>query len=177
MSITRRMFGGMAAGAALVGNRALHSVGVGEAGRGRILGESLAGGLKSTVGYDGPETAEAPANSLQQAHNPRGPAIPLQKAVDFLLQDKEFMSELTSRLYIENRYVGEVDADIAVLRAVSPMAKIVYQRQRNVTRAIDRDALEDIQSYHSLRNPRTFAQRKLEGLLYPWRKIQKDIFG
>jgi|SRR5882672_2119733 len=47
-----------------------------------------------------------------------------------------FRDELRSLLYEQHHHVGSLDPDLAVLRSLSLSAKICYQRQRNVDRAI-----------------------------------------
>lgn len=50
--------------------------------------------------------------------------------------------EMESIAYESERHVPYLDPDIAAFRSFSLNAKIVYQRQRNVERALQRDWLE-----------------------------------
>jgi len=62
-----------------------------------------------------------------------------RKALQKVLMDPEMRSLQESEYYWRHRHVGYIDPDIQVLRSLSPMAKVVYQRQRNVIRAMEEE--------------------------------------
>lgn len=59
------------------------------------------------------------------------------------LRNPTLRGEVESLVYEDHRYVGVIAPDLAVLRSVSFMAKVTYQRQRNVARELEHSLLED----------------------------------
>lgn len=56
-----------------------------------------------------------------------------------ILSDKKMRDEFESLTYESYRHVSVLDPDIACTRSYSLAAKIAFQRQRNVARAINND--------------------------------------
>ena len=65
------------------------------------------------------------------------PLMSYEQALSILLKNKDFKNRYTSELYGEFRRVDTIDPDLQVLKSLSPMAKVTFQRQRNVERALD----------------------------------------
>jgi hypothetical protein len=82
-------------------------------------------------GYPGVEAAK---QQLKDAI--RKPFISRQQATKLLLQNKELLSEITSQMYEHERIINHIDPDINIYKSFSPMAKITFQRQRNVQRQL-----------------------------------------
>jgi hypothetical protein len=67
---------------------------------------------------------------------PKGPKIQEWQAMRLAMQDPDIRRLVVSQTFEQQRIVASIDPDIEVLRSFSPMAKITFQRQRNVERAI-----------------------------------------
>lgn len=81
-------------------------------------------------GYAGGLTAS------EQLAIPSKPIVEQAAATRMIFGDAEALTEIRNELYAENRYVPVIDPDIAIMKSWSDMAKITFQRQRNVERAL-----------------------------------------
>jgi hypothetical protein len=80
-----------------------------------------------------------------QSSNPEAqiePKMQEWQAVRLAMLDPDIKRMLIDAAYAQHRVISSVDTDIKVLRALSPMAKITFQRQRNVARML-KDAAEE----------------------------------
>lgn len=68
--------------------------------------------------------------------SPKAPLIDRTQAMRMVLADKEAIAEIRNELFEEHRIVHAIDPDIAIMKSWSDMAKITFQRQRNVERAM-----------------------------------------
>jgi hypothetical protein len=59
-----------------------------------------------------------------------------QQAFQLLLKNKDVSDLYTTHLYKEYKNVESIDPDLNVYKSFSTMAKIAYQRQRNVKRRL-----------------------------------------
>lgn len=125
MNVTRRTaFSAFAVGAA-----SMQKVAEVVAGRVAGQGNAMLNAAQLGVGYS--DRAESPANPHPR---PRRYAT-LQEA---LVRVPGLREQIRERLIDEHRVVHHIDPDLAILRSISPMAKIAYQRQRNVEQALER---------------------------------------
>lgn len=125
MSISRRGIMGVLAGAPLAGKAVAETVmsGLGSG----VLGS---GSANASAGWGVGMNATAPAVLA----SPRMDAV---QAAKLIFGDAQALAEIRSELYAEQRNINYVDPDIMVMKSWSPMAKIAFQRQRNVERALD----------------------------------------
>lgn len=86
-----------------------------------------------------------------------GPRVPFVEQARRFLRSKQNMDEFTSILYAENKIVSHLDPDLMYSKALSPAAKITYQRQRNVERAMREAQTDTIRPFEWL-------HRKMSGL-------------
>lgn len=121
----RRHLLGLLAGAPLVGKAAVEEAFRGGASSG------LAGAINRLKPYA--ETGSAGASCAQQVANP---LIDHATAMRLIFGDAAVLAEIREELAEENRYVASIDPDLAVMRCFSPMAKVTFQRQRNIDRAL-----------------------------------------
>jgi hypothetical protein len=73
---------------------------------------------------------------------PIGPKMQGWQAARLAMLNPDIKKLLTDAAYAQHRVVTHIDPDIEVLRSLSPMAKITFQRQRNVAKAL-KDATEE----------------------------------
>jgi hypothetical protein len=78
---------------------------------------------------------------------PIGPKMQEWQAMRLAMLDPDIKRMLTDAAYAQHRVVTSIDPDIEVLRSLSPMAKITFQRQRNVAKAIRESTEEPIWSW------------------------------
>lgn len=65
------------------------------------------------------------------------PLMPRWQAFKIAMGNKAAYDHYTSALYKSSREVTHIDPDLQVYKSFSPMAKITFQRQRNVERMIE----------------------------------------
>jgi len=87
-----------------------------------VLGHAMGSPMK--------EAGLATAQPLRQAR------MSEWDAVRQLLKDPKWLRRLTEQTYADQRIIYQLDPDIATPRSWSPMAKVTFQRQRNVERLI-----------------------------------------
>lgn len=118
MTISRRVFGKMAAAMPFVG---------------RQVGEHLAGPRVPRVGI-----AEFVGGNLgQQPMAEFKPLMSHAQAMRLILKTvPELAEQVRTQYYEDHRRITYIDPDIDVYRSFSTAAKIVYQRQRDVERSI-----------------------------------------
>lgn len=133
--LTRRRFAGLAAAAPLAG---------------MALGRGVEGGPTATQanqagmfrGLNDPNAFANQAGKYADVMKP--PKMGRCEALRIALADPDMKRLITSWAFKQNQRVTEIDPDIQCLRALSPMAKITFQRQRNVERylgnLVDEDA-------------------------------------
>ncbi len=63
--------------------------------------------------------------------------MPSWKAARILMKDPDIARLVRQHAYEKHRNVHQIDADIAVLKSHSLMAKVTFQRQRDVEKAIN----------------------------------------
>lgn len=85
---------------------------------------------------------EGEQGSGEAEFNPNVPKMPRWKALQTALADQAFAEGYSSYLFERERCIERLDPDLEVLRSFSPMAKITFQRQRNVERMLARDVQE-----------------------------------
>lgn len=125
MNVTRRSAASVIAGLPFIGGSAA-----------KAIGGSLAGaGMGNKAQYVGEVSKSA-------EQMPQGPKMQEWQAVRLAMLDPDVKKLLMEAAYAQNRVVSQVDPDIEVLRSLSPMAKITFQRQRNVAKAL-KDATEE----------------------------------
>lgn len=69
---------------------------------------------------------------------PIEPKMPRWQAARAVLGDPEARAQATAFFYERHRVVTYIDPDIEIMRSWSPMAKIAFQRQRNVEHELER---------------------------------------
>lgn len=89
---------------------------------------------------------EGPYQGGQSANVPQGPRMPEWQAAKLALRNPELRELLVAAAQAQCRIVLSVDPDIEVYRSFSPMAKITFQRQRNVQRVLDEATQEPLWS-------------------------------
>lgn len=70
-------------------------------------------------------------------HNAIEPKMPRWRAARAVLGDPAARAQAEAFFYERHRVVHFIDADIEIMRSWSPMAKIAFQRQRNVARELE----------------------------------------
>ncbi len=70
--------------------------------------------------------------------------MPEWKAMRLAMLDPDIKAIMMDALWNQHREIHKIDPDIEVLRSFSPMAKIAFQRQRNVQRAIEQSTNEPL---------------------------------
>lgn len=95
-----------------------------------------------SFGSIGGVTGAAAQQYTKEAANPVAEPLMTQwEAARKVLGDPSLRREFISRAYEENRHIYQIDPDIMIRRSWSPMAKVTFQRQRNVDQAL-RSVLE-----------------------------------
>lgn len=100
---------------------------------GAVAGPKVATDFASSLAGNGADLP--PESPYPPAVRAAGMAIPDYDTPENwrrVLANKVFRSQIESIYYEEYRAVPGIDPDIAVLRSFSPMAKVTFQRQRNV---------------------------------------------
>lgn len=69
-------------------------------------------------------------------NTPTAPRMEHSSAVRMIFGDKEALAAIRDELFAEQRHVISIDPDILIMKAWSPMAKLTFQRQRNVERIL-----------------------------------------
>lgn len=72
--------------------------------------------------------------------NPPAPNMPREAAFKMLSQNASVRREVHSRLVQDAKYAitpANIDPDIAILRSISPMAKLTLARQRYIERGLE----------------------------------------
>lgn len=115
--ITRRTAAGVLAGLPFVGKAA---------------GANAVGGINGL----GNTQASPPTTPYPTPDRPQMAKVPEWRALRLAMQDPDLRREIVSMAFEQHRTVLSVDPDIEVMRSFSPMAKITFQRQRNVGRYI-----------------------------------------
>jgi hypothetical protein len=105
---------------------------------------AIAGGL-SSFPPSHPYPENAATQSGQLISTPQPPRMSRPSAMRTIFGDKDALAEIRDELFRENRVIAGLDPDIAIMKSWSPMAKITFQRQRNVDLALAR--LQDAQSW------------------------------
>lgn len=107
---------------------------------GGAIGQDVASLMTGNAGTGLASNAAGGLSSMGRASSK--PLMERQSAMQLILGDSRAMAEIRDELWAEQRTVTQVDPDLLVLKSFSPMAKITFQRQRNVERALA-DALDD----------------------------------
>ena len=81
---------------------------------------------------------------IEQRPASMAPLMPEWKAMRLAMLDPDIKAIMMDALWNQHREIHKIDPDIEVLRSVSPMAKIAFQRQRNVQRALDQSTNEPL---------------------------------
>jgi hypothetical protein len=108
-----------------------------------FAGRAIAGGAlqKQSIGVGGQlaggSRAWKFANDAVGQEKVSGPLVPQWRAAQLALSDPDVRALARSVAFSQHRFIGLVDPDIEVYRSFSPMAKITFQRQRNVDREIN----------------------------------------
>lgn len=103
---------------------------------GKAVAETAVGGLGPLHG--GPTMGEQfKGNNAIGAINPPNPLVSRQTALRAILSDKKAMEEIRDELFANHSQIHHIDPDIQIMRSFSTMAKITFQRQRNVERSMD----------------------------------------
>lgn len=133
-----KMFGAAPLAARQAGEaaaKALAGVGVNHGPPISSLGDQfgLTNGVAGSIGQasNNPNTVSSVLNFQSLKEN----------AIRAVLSTKEGRGEVESILYEQYRHIGAFDPDLASNRSYSFAAKIAYQRQRLVARALDTDIL------------------------------------
>lgn len=100
-----------------------------EIGRAALFDQSLRGQLKA------PQTVSD--NPYPPSCAPDKPLMDPKAAIEIILSNKEWMNEVESACFEENRFVHVIDHDLWSKRSFSMAAKITFQRQRNVRRSME----------------------------------------
>lgn len=80
----------------------------------------------------------APSTGLMsQADKVAAPAMERSVALRTIFADAKAIAEIKDELAEQNKFVHVIDPDIAIMRSWSDMAKITFQRQRNIERAFE----------------------------------------
>lgn len=66
-----------------------------------------------------------------------------RRIIQRVLRIPKLRGELESILYEDQRHVGYIDPDLAAKRSFSLAAKVTFQRQRNVERALQNQVYQD----------------------------------
>lgn len=82
----------------------------------------------------------APASTMFEAATPPQPKMPGWRAHRELMKVPMIRDMVTSERFERHRHVPGIDPDIDVMRSFSRMAKITFQRQRNVQRDLEQCA-------------------------------------
>lgn len=110
-----------------------------------FVGKAVAGAQAAKLaGIYSPNAAEMALGSV--AAVPSGQSVTSrqfdQRAVlRKLMESPEARAEFESLLYQQNSHVPYLDVDLATKRSFSLAAKVTFQRQRNVHRALEHDWL------------------------------------
>lgn len=121
MNVSRRGFAGLAAALPFAGNAVARDMAAKHRDAMMMQGQTLAG---NQIGVGYPETGPAPKMEHWQA-------------MRLALQDPDIRREVLSECYARQRVIHMLDPDIANKRSWSDMAKITFQRQRNVERELE----------------------------------------
>lgn len=104
----------------------------------------------ATMGL-GAQIGQGFAGDLNVANKPK---MEQWQAMRLALLDPDIKALWEGYIYAQNRIVHEIDPDIAVMRSFSPMAKLTFQRQRNVSRSLQEsteppvyDFMDKVQDY------------------------------
>lgn len=102
-----------------------------------FAGKAVAEQAVTSIGSSVPPGGYGLSSGVGQASPANNPLMEHQSAVRNILGDMRAMSEIRSEL-AEGELRGNpyIDPDIQIMKTWSPMAKITFQRQRNVDRAI-----------------------------------------
>lgn len=73
------------------------------------------------------------ASQLGVKVNPR---MEQKSALRMIFGDAEALAEIRDELFAAQRHVTAIDPDILIMKSWSPMAKLTFQKQRNVERAL-----------------------------------------
>jgi hypothetical protein len=102
------------------------------------VGAALGGGSSIGAGMPAqPPTTPYPwpsSNPTEAVQAAQAPLMEWDAARKLALQVPEVLEAVKQEAWDQNRIVTSVDPDLMVLKALSPMAKLTIQRQRNVER-------------------------------------------
>lgn len=101
---------------------------------GKAIAETAVGGV---LGIPPPSQGYVDSAGQCAANRISEPLVERSAALRTVLADKQAMSEIRDEMFREHRVVLSIDPDIMAMRSWSPMAKVTFQRQRNVERAIE----------------------------------------
>jgi len=101
-----------------------------------LFGKAVAEHAVESLGTAVPPSHPFTGNMGAQAMvNP--PLMERDNALKTIFGDAGALADIRAELFAEQRtQIPSIDPDLMVLRSLSPMAKITFQRQRNVDRAI-----------------------------------------
>lgn len=109
-----------------------------------LVGQTAPVGMGAISG--GMSTAAAPsdyyAGQSLKSDVCRGPVMQEWEASRLALAHPQMRKLMLAAAYAKHRSIAIVDPDIEVYRSFSPMAKITFQRQRNVDREIEQITTE-----------------------------------
>lgn len=140
MKLARRGFLKLLPVAGLAGKAAAEDAATRLAGLGTTgLAQNVGGGFAA-------EGLGCASNQVQPASLAQGSAISVdvrRKIIQRVLRLPNLRGELESILYEDQRHVGFIDPDLAAKRSFSLAAKVTFQRQRNVERALQNQVYQD----------------------------------
>lgn len=126
MNLSRRGFAGLAAALPFAGN----AVGGEMAMKQAAANMGMVGGADMSLGIG--------AGASKQV----APKMPHWQAMRLALANPDLRRQIISDMYDRHRRVDSVDMDIACLKSLSPMAKVTFQRQRNVERELEQQTVD-----------------------------------
>lgn len=103
-----------------------------------VLRQGVTGSATSASisGYGPPSTSGESLGQGGQGASANMPAVPRHTAFELAMKIPALRSAAYEQAWRQNRCVYNVDPDIEVYRSFSPMAKVTFQRQRNVERSV-----------------------------------------
>lgn len=136
MAFSRRNIFGLAAAAPIFGN---------------ALAESIGQNMTPGMGAQQLGVGQSAGNM------PISPRMEHKSAIRLIFGDTEALAEIRSELFAEQRHISSIDPDILVMKTWSPMAKLTFQKRRNVERALAE--LQDDRFDRPTRYVRAFTDR------------------
>ena len=120
--------------------------------------------LPPTMPY--PSGVSGSQNGVETCDTPKAPLMDHKSALTKCFGDIFLRARVRAQLYDQYRFCSDIDPDLAVLKSVSPMAKIALTRQRRVERE-----LQDVFSIENGPRPYSYARDMLN------MHVQKLMWG